>query len=90
MKKIVKTYKRAFIDLSVKGFFIRTTPDSSWEDPYFEFYTTDAPNQIGITTKTTFSSSWNKTRIDSIRRMHSNKFWLKVEISNSVMILTQY
>ncbi|MBK7978976.1 MAG: hypothetical protein IPK06_02970 [Ignavibacteriae bacterium] len=62
---IVKTYKRAFIDLSVKGFFIRTTPDSSWEDPYFEFYTTDAPNQIGITTKTTFSSSWNKTRIDS-------------------------
>ncbi|MFZ1290190.1 MAG: hypothetical protein WAR79_08865 [Melioribacteraceae bacterium] len=64
-EEIVKTYKKAYIDLHVKGFFTRTSTDSSWEDPYFEFYSTDAPDQIGNTTKTSFSGSWSKTRTDS-------------------------
>lgn len=63
--EIIKKYTKAYIDLHIKGYFNRTSADSSWEDPYYEYYTTDSPDQAGSTSKLNFTSSWNKTRTDN-------------------------
>ena len=57
--KVVKNYTKAYINLHIKGFNIRTTADSSYEDPYYEFYETSAPEQTGSLTDSIFTSSWN-------------------------------
>lgn len=63
---IIKKYTRAYIDLHIKGYFNRANSDTSFgEDPYFEYYTTDSPDQVGSTSKINFTSSWNKTRTDN-------------------------
>jgi hypothetical protein len=64
--EIVKKYTKAYIDLHIKGFFNRANSDTSFgEDPYYEYYTTNSPDQIGSTSKVNFTSSWNKTRTDN-------------------------
>jgi hypothetical protein len=63
--QIEKNYKKAFIDLHVKGYHIRTNADTSYEDQYYKFYSTDSPDQIGTTEGLSFSSSWYQTTTDN-------------------------
>ena len=61
--KVDLDFSQAYIDLHIKGFHIRTTADSSYEDPYYEFYNTYSPGgQYGNLSGTTFTSSWSDSR----------------------------
>ncbi len=63
--QIEKNYKKASIDLSVKGFYTRSSADTTYEDPYFKYYgTVNVPDQVGGLNGTTFSSSWSETEED--------------------------
>lgn len=63
--EVVKNYTTAYIDLNIKGYHIRTNADTTYEDQYFKYYTTDSPDQFGTTDGLNFSSSWYQTTTDN-------------------------